>query len=292
MDWRKIPSLSALRAFEAAARCGSFTKAAAELNVTQAGVAQHVRGLEKELDVSLILRQGRGIEITAEGRSLAESLSEGFRTISDGISALRDTTLTRSLCVATTPSFATHWLMPRIGDFWGRHPDIPVTLATSIEVVDFKRDGIDVAIRYGHGQWAGTTSVRLTDGDYWVIAHPDLLGDRNVTCAPDVQDLPWLLDTSHEERTRLISDQGVDFDKVDITLMHTNALVIAGVKAGLGVSVQPKSLIEQDVAMGTLHKVCALSHPTLGYHIVTQTGRQSEKLNVFMRWLQRQIDMV
>ncbi|MEO0358407.1 MAG: LysR family transcriptional regulator [Pseudomonadota bacterium] len=267
----------------------SFSKAAAELNVTQAGIAQHVRNLESEIGLALVTRQGRGIDITPDGQGLARSLADGFQTIAKGVDTVRTAQENRPLCVTTTPAFATHWLMPRIGDFWARHPDIAVTLATSLDVNDLQRDGIDLAIRYGGGDWAGLSSERLTDGNYWAVVRPDKIAGLTVTCLRDVRELPWLLETTFAERQRLVEDQGIDFGTLNLTLMHTNSLVIAGIKAGLGVSIQPESLVEQDVETGVLAKICELNHPSFGYHIVTPPGTQSNKVKTFVRWLKAQV---
>jgi len=181
MDWRNIPSLSALRAFEAAARCQSFSQAARELNVTHAAIAQHVRALEAEFSESLIRRQGRGIATTPAGQALAEQLRAGFSVIAEGIQELRDQSPDRPLNIAVTPAFATNWLMPRIGEFWALHPDIALNINPSTKLVDLKGDGFDLAIRFGKGAWPGTSPEILTEGSFLVVAHPKLIGDRNPT---------------------------------------------------------------------------------------------------------------
>ncbi len=285
MDWRKIPSLAALRAFEAAARCQSFSSAARELNVTPAAVAHHVRGLEADFSESLIVRKGRGVAVTTSGQILAEHLQSGFATIAEGVDLLRSQRENRPLNVAVTPAFAANWLMPRIGAFWTKHPDVSLNINPSTNLVDLRKDGFDMAIRYGDGQWPNVISEILTDGDFWVVARPDLIGDRKVRCLPDVVDLPWVMESTMLERRNIVEREGVDFEKIDLTLLNTNGLVLSAVASGLGVTLQPKSLVERQVEVGELAKICEVNQDGLGYYIVVQPDRNPPGLRAFQKWL-------
>jgi len=256
MDWNRLPSLSALRAFEAAARLSSFSKAAAELNVTHAAIAQHVRALEAEFATSLITRQGRGVVATDEGRDLANALETGFLTIAQGVETLRSTRAQRPLNISTTPSFATNWLMPRIGDFWALHPDV--------------------------------TSELLTDGNFWVVANPSLIADRDATCVAELTDLTWLAEDFLKERFGLLENEGVDPATLNIKLLHTSALVDSGIRSGLGIGIMPRSLVERDVIAGNLVKICTLSQEGFGYHMITLPDRAPKGLRELTRWLRIQ----
>lgn len=285
MDWRNLPSLAALRAFEAAARHGSFTKAAAELNVTHAAIAQHVRALEAEFAEPLIVRQGRGVVATRHGQSLAEQLTAGFSVIADSVADLRAIAEDRPLNITLTPAFAANWLMPRIGDFWTKHPDILLNISPNTGLVDLRTDGYDIGLRFGDGNWPGLQSELLTDGDFWVVAQPKLLEGRRLNCLPDVVDLPWIMESQMMERRAVVEREGVCFDDIDVSLMSTNGLVMSAAKAGLGVTIQPKSLVESEVEAGGLQLVCALNQEGIGYHIVTVPGREPKGLRVFVKWL-------
>ena len=151
----KLPSLSALRAFEAAARHQSLSAAARELNVTHAAIAQHVRQLEAELSEPLLYRAGRGVAPTEAGQQLARQLGEGFALIAEGVDTLRQQTAARPLAVSLTPSFAINWLMPRMGGFWQAHPDVMVSLTPNTALVDLRREGFDMAIPLRRRQLAG-----------------------------------------------------------------------------------------------------------------------------------------
>ncbi len=285
MDWSRIPSLAALRAFEAAARHQSFSKAAAELNVTHAAIAHHVRSLEAEFSQSLMIREGRGIATTSIGARLAEDLQTGFAAIADGVENLRSIGEQRPLNIAVTPVFAANWLMPRIGEFWAQNPEISLNINPSIDLVDLRKSGTDMAIRYGNGIWPNVSAQLLTDGDFWVVAHPDLVKDRKVNCLSDVVGLPWVMEHQMMERKALVEREGVDFDKVKLTLLNTNALVLSAVAAKLGVTVQPKSIVEREIASGDLVKICALHQKNLGYYMVTLPDRQPKGLREFIKWL-------
>lgn len=285
MDWTRVPSLAALRAFESAARCQSFSKAARELNVTHAAIAHHVRGLEAEFSESLIIRQGRGVAVTAAGLQLAESLQAGFSTIASGVERLRTQSENRSLNITVTPAFAANWLMPRIGEFWAKHPEISLTINPSIGLTDLRKDGFDLAIRYGDGGWPNVKSELLTDGDFWVVAHPDLVKGRTVRCLQDVVGLPWLMESHMMERKAIVEREGIDFEQIDLTLLNTNGLVLSAVAAGLGISVQPKSIVERDVQARELVKICELNQENLGYYMVMLPDRDPKGLRAFRSWL-------
>ena len=128
MNWRNIPSLAALRAFEVAARTGSYSAAAQELNVTHAAVAQHVRTVEAHLDKALMIRNGRGMAPTEIGAALAATLSAGFGQIIEGVKQATDDIEARPLAVSVTPSFAENWLMPRLTRFWAAHPGFSLSV--------------------------------------------------------------------------------------------------------------------------------------------------------------------
>ena len=172
MNWRDVPSLAALRAFNAAARAGSFSQAARELNVTHAAIAQHVRAVEAELGMSLLVRQGRGVVLTEAGARLADSLADGFGQIIAGVKAVRADVDSRPLSITATHNFVESLLMPRISQFWAKHPEIALSIVPSNKLVDLRRDGFDLGIRYGDGQWPGLETTHLLAADYTVVAAP------------------------------------------------------------------------------------------------------------------------
>jgi LysR family transcriptional regulator, glycine cleavage system transcriptional activator len=167
---RRLPPLNSLRAFEAGARHLSFTRAADELHVTQAAVSHQVKALEDHLGVRLFRRLTRRLALTEEGRALLPAVSEAFDRIAEAAERIgRDAGRSRTLTVSVTPSFGARWLVHRLGRFWREHPGIELRLHHSIQLVDFDRDDVDMAVRWGRGGWSGLAAEFLIDIDQaWV----------------------------------------------------------------------------------------------------------------------------
>ena len=151
----RLPSLNGLRAFEAAARHMSFTLAAAELNVTQTAISHQIRRLEEELGVRLFARQNRSLELTPEAREYLPGIRAAFNDLRLATDRLKRKDNDRVLTVSTLASLAAKWLLPRLSSFQQAHPTIDVRITTSTSLVDFRRDDVDAAIRYGRGHWPG-----------------------------------------------------------------------------------------------------------------------------------------
>jgi len=285
MIWRDIPSLAALRAFEAVAREGSITKAAESLNVTHAAIAQHIRTLENELQHQLTQRVGRGIVLTPEGHELAKALSEGFSQIHSGIMSLKSATRDRPLTISTTPSFAENWLIPRLGQFWRDHPEITVSISPSLQLVDLNHDGIDLAIRYGAGGWKAVESTFLVPADYILVAAPSLISDRTPRGIKDLQDLPWFFNSYHHEAKKWAIENGLDLRCCQVNELETLSMVLSAVRSGVGLSVLSQALIGDDLQTGRLRKIIDLPSDGMGYHMVTRKGVLSNKLKTFKKWL-------
>lgn len=285
MDWRNIPSLSGLRAFEATARLNSFSAAGRELNVTHAAIAQHVRGLEDFFSQSLLFRQGRKMELTPSGQRLADSLSEGFLTIQTGVNDLRAETEDRPLIITTTPSFAESWLMPRLGEFWAKHPDIELTLQPSVGLTDLRRDGVDLAIRYGKGVWPGYQTELLASAQFVVVSSKEYISDRKVYKLSDLSDVKWLLETDRLDQTLWAEELGLDLSKVKKSEFPTSTLSHVAARSGYGVAIVTQAVVERDLESGALVKLFTASSGTLGYYLVTRNEALSKNLAAFINWL-------
>ena len=152
---RRLPPLGALRAFEAAARHLSFTRAGEELNVTQAAVSHRVKSLEEWLGLRLVRRRGRQVFLTEAGQGYLAEVSQAFDLLSSATGRLVARESSGPLAVSCLASFAASWLVPRLGRFRELHPEIDVMISANDELVDFSRDEVDVAIRHGAGSWPG-----------------------------------------------------------------------------------------------------------------------------------------
>ncbi len=276
MDWRDIPSLAALRAFEAMARLGSFSAAARELNVTHAAVAQHVRGLEAEFGTGLARRAGSGMELTEEGgHRLASALSQGgFGQIAaGGVRELRQMRGGRPLQVTLTPSFAENWLMPRLGGFRAAHPDIPLALIPHQNVSDLVRDGFDLGgLRFGRGgDWPGGVEAEmLVPANFVVVGRPEVLqGGLNGDDLGALANLPWFIEEGWDETRLWAEEAGLDLSSSDVTSYAINTMVLSAVRAGLGVAMQARALVEADLKAGNLVALHQVAPSELGYYIVT-----------------------
>src|SRR5437660_5416587 len=150
-----LPPLSALRAFEAAARHMSFSKAAEELHVTPAAISHQIHALEEDLGVKLFHRQSRAVELTASAKLLLPGLSDAFTGIQAAVRRLRAHNDTGTLTVTASPSIAAKWLVLRLHQFQEQYPDIDVRLSATDEIVDLARGDFDIAIRYGTGRYPG-----------------------------------------------------------------------------------------------------------------------------------------
>jgi LysR family transcriptional regulator, glycine cleavage system transcriptional activator len=160
MGQRDLPPLAAIRVFEAAARHLSFTRAAEELGMTQAAVSYQVKVLEERVGAPLFLRLSRAVELTPAGRALAPAASEALERLASAFAAARKDT-GGVLSLSVVPTFAAHWLAPRVGGFQLKYPEIAVRITATREVADFTRDDVDVAIRGGDGEWPGLVAHRL-----------------------------------------------------------------------------------------------------------------------------------
>ena len=198
-DWRSLPSLTALRAFAATAELRNFSQAARALNVTHAAVAQQVRALEETLGRPLVQREGRGVSLTADGEQLAEALGEGFGAMQRGLEALRAGEADRPVRITLTASFAAQWLMPRLRNFWAQHPDIGLSLLPDSKVVDLHRERMDLAIRYGNGDWPGVEAEYLTSARLVIAGAPSLIGERNPT-VEEMAQMDWVLSRNWAEQ--------------------------------------------------------------------------------------------
>lgn len=285
MNWRNIPSLAALRAFEVAARTGSYSAAAQELNVTHAAVAQHVRTVEAHLDKALMIRNGRGMAPTEIGAALAATLSAGFGQIIEGVKQATDDIEARPLAVSVTPSFAENWLMPRLTRFWAAHPGFSLSVNPSTDLIDLRRDGFDLAIRYGRGEWSGLAATHLVAADYTVVAAPSLLKGRQVNTLTDLYDLPWLFETVHHEARKWIEEQGFDIACCQANEVATLSMVLSAVRAGGALSVVASALVKDDIASGRLIAVIQQPRPGLGYYVVHSPGVLPARVKTLKSWL-------
>jgi LysR family glycine cleavage system transcriptional activator len=285
IDWKSFPSLTSLRAFEAAARLHSFSQAARALNVTHAAVAQQVRALEEHLGRELIFREGRGLSLTAEGAKLAQALAESFRLMELAVAELRAAEPGAPLRVTMTPAFAAQWLMPRLREFWAAHPDVPLSLHPEKRVVDLRREGLDLGIRFGNGHWPGLEAEFLTAARYVIVAAPSLLNGRKNLTNAEVSAMPWVVEPDWPEAFAWLKSFGLHPDSMNITYIPTEELALSAARQGYGLHVEAEALVQQDIENGDLIEVGKIADQSLAYYLVTRPGPKRAELKTFIKWL-------
>jgi LysR family transcriptional regulator, glycine cleavage system transcriptional activator len=277
--WRDLPSLSSLRAFDATARHGGFTGAGRVLNVTHAAVTQQVRALEAELGVALVRRTGRTVTLTDAGQRLAQTLSQGFGTIGAGIEELRQSQVHRPLRVATTVFLAQSLILPRLSEFWARHPGIEVAMTPGLAAVDILAEGYDLSIRAWRSDIPGTVTQRLAQSRWLVAGAPSLLGDGPV----NVRALPWIV--PDDEHAGILRQVGIEVPaalRVDIGSPH---LEISAGLTGLGLILVTEAVVRAELARGALREVDVHGFPDVFYYATRPSGPQRDAVQAFAAWV-------
>ena len=180
---RPLPPLQALQTFVIAGRTLSFKDTGRQLGLTASAVSRRIKALERHLGVGLFRRINRGLILTAAGNAYLAKLGPAFDTIATASSAVRGAKR-RKLRLSLLQSFTSNWLIPHLADFYARHPDIELEIETSIDNVDFDREPVDAAIRFGDGRWPGLEATRLLEAEAYPVCHPRLLAGPSALRRP------------------------------------------------------------------------------------------------------------
>jgi LysR family glycine cleavage system transcriptional activator len=291
---RSLPPLTSLRAFEVASRSLSFTRAARELHVTPAAISHQIRGLEQFLGVTLFQRAGRKVELTEHGHLAAEHFREAFDRIARGVQALRPQTREGELTLGVTPSFATRWLLPRLPGLVSALPNVTLRVKTGTAPVDFDRDEVDVAVRFGRGVFDAVVADELFGEVMAPLASPQFLLRHELQRPVDIADVPLIHDDSLRRAGRPLTwsewlraagapaldvHRGLRFDDSHLALQSACE--------GQGVALGRLAYGFHDLSHGRLvlpfRKVIALD---LHYHLLVPETRVDEPLiAAFRAWL-------
>lgn len=291
----QLPSLNALRAFEAAARHLSFTRAAQELHVTPAAVGQQVRALEQALNVPLIQRIKRSLVLTEAGHALLPGLSEVFYRLHTVVQDFRRRDVERPLTITVPPSFAGTWLMPRLARYHRMHPEIEVRIDASNRVVDLQTEDVDIAIRYGAGDYPGMYVEKLLDEEAFPICSPTLLEGEHPLREP--------ADLRHHQLLHVDDAVSTDFwpnwevwlhsagvghlsGRKGLQFSDTGLALQMAVK-GRGVALGSRVLATDDLAVGRLVRPFDISMPlNFCYWLVCPLAIvDSPRVTAFREWL-------
>lgn len=285
-----LPSLNALRAFEAASRHLSFRRAAEELRVTEGAIGQHIRGLEAALGLKLFERRPRRLALTENGQTYAASVRRAFDLLVKATEALRPQSL--KLTVSVTPTFAAKWLIPRLPDFTTAHPDIDLRIVATERNSHFQADGVDLAVRYGSPPFGpGLNTTLLFDDILIAVASPRAIGtmrgnsrtlgrllDRHALLH-DAHDLwPLFLAQRHQPKS---ATQGKHIR------FNQTSLAIDAASEGQGIALAHYAFVARDIAAGRLVRVLADElHTGAGFYLISpRKPRQAEAVALLRAWL-------
>ena len=287
MNWTDFPSLNSLRAFATVAETGSYSRAGTGLNVSHAAISQQVKALEARLGVTLVIREGRGIKLTDEGSALARHLARGLAAIREGVETLTGAAATRPVQVTMSPAFAVSWLMPRIMDFQHHHPGVTLMLNPTAEVIELAPGGIDMAIRFGGGDWPGMEVTPLLLPDMVVVAARELIGRQVITDPAMLVEMPWLQELGTTEVAEWMERQGVTPERpLMITHMPGN-LIMEAARRGAGLTYTARCFVDKEIQSGQLVELSSENN-TGGYYIVTRPGVLRPPVREFVKWLKHQ----
>jgi len=250
----RLPPLNALKAFEAAARHESFTRAAEELCVTQGAVSHQVKALEAELALKLFNRERQRLIITEAGKDYLTVVRDALDRIAVGTERLLQRQNAGVLTVSTSPDFAAKWLVHRLGHFADAHPGIDLRVSATLHHVDFAREEVDLAVRHGEGSWPGLDTVRLSAEQLFAVCSPKLIsGRRRLNKPADILNFPLLHLDSRADWTNWLQAAGLDgADVMHGPVLNRASMVIDAAINGQGIALARTTLAAWDIINGRL----------------------------------------
>jgi LysR family glycine cleavage system transcriptional activator len=285
---RRLPPLNALKAFEAAARHESFTRAADELCVTQGAVSHQVKALEAELGLKLFNRQRQRLVITEAGRSYLATVRDALDRIADGTERLLRRQNTGVVTVSTSPNFAAKWLVHRLSRFAEEHPAIDLRVSASLHHIDFAREDIDVAIRHGDGNESGLHVTRLCAEELFPVCSPALLNGRRRLDPADLKEAVLLHVNDRQDWKKWLDAAGIkDLDLSRGPILNQASMAIDAAADGQGIALARTALAVWDLIVGRLVRPFGLALPVpYAYWIVCPMATAKlPKILAFSNWL-------
>jgi LysR family glycine cleavage system transcriptional activator len=291
LDAQPFPSLASIRAFEAAARLGSFARAGAELGMTGAAVSYHVRQLERQIGVTLFERGAQSVSLTDAGRDVASETSRFFASLRATFVSAAEAQKSR-LSLSALPTLGTSWLTPRLGEFRRRHPEIAVELEVSQEPRELGMGRFDAAVRHGDGKWSGLRSIRLFPCVFMPLCPPQLKVAAEEIADPG-RPLPLALLGRADWWKRWYD--AVGFPNADLegrfgTTLAAEHLDAAAAMAGHGVTIGSPILFADELAAGRLVPVQDLiaSDGCYFWFVYPIARSRSAKIEAFGEWLREE----
>lgn len=291
----RFPSIGLLNTFEIAARHLSFTVASQDLCLTQGAISRQIKALEDQIGITLFLRKHRSIELTPEGVELYKVVTRSLDDIGSCLEALRDSTAFPQITVAASVSFAYYWLMPKLEEFSEAHPEIDLRILASDQKVDLRRDGVDVAILFGHGSWDGVDATSLFGETVYPVcspaylaAHPELRHPSDILDQTLVHldgggtiwgSVDWQAWLAMQGITTMPVRRGIQ--------LNSYPMVLHAVEAGRGVALGWSYIVDEMLQDGRL--VCPINaslDTRNGYYLGASKDKQHNKsVETFKRWI-------
>lgn len=275
--------MSTLAAFEAVARLGSVTEAAAELSLTQSAVSRQIQRLEEQVETELFERQRKRLVLTAHGARYAEEIRAALNRINTATNALKANPDGGVLNLAILPTFGTHWLAPKLPAFFAACPGITLNMSTRLEPFDFAYESFHAAIHYGRKPWPGTESVQLLGEEMVAVAAPELATSGNPESLARLA-----LQTRPYAWPEWAAANGWPNPGRPAMVFDQFATMLRAAQSGLGVALMPDYLVDVEIARGTLVELPGVSRVSMGSYLLVwpKEHRGAPALVAFRQWLE------
>jgi LysR family transcriptional regulator of beta-lactamase len=284
MNLSQLP-LNALRAFEASARLGSFTKAGLELRVSQTAVSHQVKSLEALLRISLFDRLPRGVVLTDEGQTLLPVLNDAFGRMSAVLSRFEHGNFQEVLTIGIVSTFANGWLIPRLREFSKEYPDVDVRLKTNNNRADFLEDGLDYFIRFGDGAWHSTNALPLIEAPLAPVCAPELA--ESLTKPSDLISLPLLRSYRHDEWNSWFEAAGVEPPAPRGWIFDSSIAMIGAAAQRAGAALVPVAMFQDEIRSGQIVQPFPQT-VSLGRYWLTwlKSRKETTAMRQFKTWIE------
>ncbi|WP_186398400.1 LysR family transcriptional regulator [Stappia sp. P2PMeth1] len=283
MDVSQLP-LNALRAFEASARLGSFTRAGLELRVTQTAISHQVKALEETLGLTLFKRLPRGLALTDEAQALLPVLSDAFRRMSATLSQFEQGNFREILTIGVVGTFAIGWLLPRLAGFREAHPHVDLRLKTNNNRADMLLDGLDLFIRFGDGAWHATEAVRLMEAPFSPVCAPQVA--VRLAQPRDLAGADLLRSYRQDEWAAWFRMAGLEPLPARGFMFDSSRALVEAAALGAGVALVPVAMFAREIAEGRVVRPFAVEAPLGAYWLTwLKSRRQTPAMRAFRQWI-------
>ncbi|MGF1752812.1 LysR substrate-binding domain-containing protein [Vibrio makurazakiensis] len=288
----RIPPLQGLFYFYKAAELGSFKAAAEHLFVTAAAISQQIRLLEDWLGTPLFVRQHRKVTLTPEGHILFSQTQKGFAHIQDGVRQINQDPEPNRLSISTLPSFAQHWLVPRIGDFREHHPDISMLIEPTNKLITFQDSNVDICIRYGLGDYPNIESRQIMDEVIYPVCHPIYQEKHGIYSVEDLHKAELIEDSWPDMDWNLWLERSGVKGGVSTLKFDGSHFVLEGALSVQGVALVKHSLVYRYLQEGKLVRIGNMAlRPRFNYFLCAPAGYfKRKKIKQFSSWIKSQAE--